>query len=132
MTGQTTRGLDSRDPDTALVDRLTAFLNQEAARSGADTVALLTQLISASGRPLIDEPLDVHTEVTEDRYGLATAAVNIGGVTVRVWQPTDAGDPADVRVAIATNYGYGEGYRITVTVDDHRIADAIPSRWRKD
>lgn len=109
-------------PDTQIVDELTAFLNRQSEPSGADLTSLLMQLLERSGRPLLALPtLDVDAEVSHDRYGLATATVNIGGLTIKIWQPTD--EAADVRIAVTTNYRYGDDYRITASVDGRTLLD---------
>lgn len=115
-----------RHPDTVLVDTLTGFLNRDSEPSGADAVALMMHLIDGSGRPLHTQPTDdVGAEVTEDRYGLYTAVVTVGDVTVRVYQPTDG--TADLRVAITT--GDGDDYGLAVTVDGRPVLDAMPCTW---
>jgi hypothetical protein len=106
---------DNPHPDTVLVDALTAFLNRDGSPSGADAVNLMTELIAASGRPLLDStPWALHTEVTTDRFGLATATVTAGPYRIRVHQPTAVDAAADLHIAITTGNGHTPAPAITV------------------
>jgi len=115
-----------RHPDTVVVDTLTAFLNRNDEPSGADTVALLTDLIAHTGRPLHAQPsVDIDADVEQDRYGLFTTVVTAGEITVRVYQPTDG--TSDLHVAITTDDG--DDYGLAVTVDGQSVLDAMPNTW---
>ncbi|GIE90500.1 hypothetical protein [Actinoplanes regularis] len=126
MTGQQHSEQSQPSRDTAILDRLTAFLNQEGdSVSGADTVELLMQLVDASGRPRLKLPtLEVAAEVTEDRYGLVTARITIGGITLQVFQPVDG--CADVCLDLTQEPGYGEGYRVMVTTEGRPVLNPVP------
>lgn len=111
----------ARQPDTLIVDALTAFLNRDEP-SGADTVELLMQLIDRSGRPLLTMPTeDIDAEVREDRYGLRTAYVDVGGMTIRIFQPTTG--TADLRIEVDT--GDGDDLGLAITVDGRPVLDAM-------
>lgn len=124
MTGPQ-RPHEQQPQDTTIVNQLAAFLNRDSEPSGADTLEFLTLLIHGSGRPLLTVPtLDVNAEVTEDRYGLYTATVTIGGITIRVFQPVD--DSADVCVDIHQEHGYGEPHRVMVTAAGRAVLNPMP------
>lgn len=112
----------ARGPDTLIVDALTAFLNRESEPSGADTMQLLMQMIAHSGRPLLTMPTEqIFAEVREDRYGLRTAHVDVGGVTIRIFQPTSGS--ADLRIEVDT--GDGDDLGLAITVNGRPVLDAM-------
>ncbi|MFG1650664.1 hypothetical protein ACGFIE_12085 [Micromonospora sp. NPDC049275] len=111
----TTNG--QQHPDTAIVDALTAFLNREAEPSGADALELVSSLIDSSGRPLLAETWDVNAAVSEDRYGVPTATITAGPVTIAV-TPVP-GTAAPLSVAIATENG--EYVSLDLTVNQHPV-----------
>jgi hypothetical protein len=123
MTGHEGAGQSHQHPDTTVMDRLTAFLNRESEPSGGDAVALMMELITASGRPLLTLPtMDVEAAVTEDRHGLYTATITIGGITIRVFQPVDGS--ADV--CLDPPHGYGEPYQFLVTTAGRPVLGPVP------
>lgn len=111
-----------RHSDTLIVDALTAFLNRESEPSGADTVELVMQLITVSGRPLHTQPTtELQAEVREDRYGLCTAIVEAGDIRIRVYQPTTGN--ADLRIEVDT--GDGDDLGLAITVNGRPVLDAM-------
>jgi hypothetical protein len=111
-----------RQPDTMIVDRLTAFLNRDSEPSGADTVELIMQLIQASGRPLLTQPTtEIDAEVREDRYGLATALITADDTTIRIYQPTSG--TTDLRIEV--NTGDSDDLGVAITVNDRPVLDAM-------
>ncbi|MEV0453747.1 hypothetical protein [Catellatospora methionotrophica] len=117
--------LQQPHPDSAVLDRLTAYLNTSTHASASDVVDLLTSLITDTGRPLLRHTFDIETEVVEDRHGIAAALIHIGSYTIRVAQPTD--DHADIVVAITCEDR--DDYGLAITVDGRPVLDAMPMTW---
>ncbi|MEV1109135.1 hypothetical protein AB0I95_10825 [Micromonospora sp. NPDC049751] len=105
--------------DTVIVDALTAFLNRDPEPSAADALQLMSTLIDSSGRPLLAETWDFTTEVSEDRYGIPTATLTAGPVTIAVTQLPGAAAP--LRIAITTDNG--EHVSLDLTVNQHPVHD---------
>lgn len=121
-----------RHPDTALVDELTAYLNSTYEPSGADVMALVCQLISGSGRPLLDERWDFDAEVTEDRHGLLTGTLTAGPYTIRITQPTDRS--GDLHIEVTTTDPddpdvQPDDFGLAITIDGRRLLDPMPCTW---
>ncbi|WP_020525182.1 hypothetical protein [Catelliglobosispora koreensis] len=113
--------------DTVLVDRLTAWLNEQTEVSGGDAVEVICELIAESGRPLLNETWEVCADVEQDRYGISTAVTEVGGYQVRVGQDPDAAG-ADVVVSIDTPDG--DDFGLAISVNGRRILDPMTCTWR--
>ncbi|MEV6923972.1 hypothetical protein AB0M46_05590 [Dactylosporangium sp. NPDC051485] len=124
---------DARHTDTALVDELTAYLNSTYEPSGGDLMELVCQLISGSGRPLLDERWDFDAEVSEDRHGLLTGTVTAGRYTIRVTQPTDIS--GDLHIDVTTTDpddadAQPDDFGLAITIDGRRLLDPMTCTWR--
>jgi hypothetical protein len=118
------RGED-RHPDTAIVDAVAAFLNRDPEPSGADALELMSLLVEGSGRPLLPGTWQIDAQVTEDRYGIATATVTAGAYTIRIRQLADRS--GDLRVDVVS--ADGDDYGLAVTVNGRRVLDPMPCTW---
>ncbi|WP_433616830.1 hypothetical protein ACQP2P_15960 [Dactylosporangium sp. CA-139114] len=121
---------DGRHPDTCIVDELTAYLNSTTDPSGADVVSLLSQLITGSGRPLLNETWDFTADVSEDRHGLLTGTVTAGPYTIRVTQPTTGIGDLHVAITSAATDTDRDDWGLAVTVDDRPVLDPMTCTWR--
>lgn len=74
--------------DPAALDAICAVLN--TTDSGADAVQAVTEIVTATGRPCIDDLPVVECRVEYDRHALPAAVIDVDGVeTVRLWITPD-------------------------------------------
>ena len=74
--------------DPAALDAICAVLN--TMDSGADAVQAVTEIVTATGRPCLDDLPVVECRVEYDRHAFPAAVIDVDGVeTVRLWITRD-------------------------------------------
>lgn len=107
--------------DTAIVDRLTAWLNRTSQPSGGDFLQLASELIAATGRPLLAETPTITAEIAEDHHGIPTAVVTVDDHTIRVSQSLDG----DTMISI-DSHADSQPHSLTITVGGRVVLEPAP------